>query len=387
LNAAQAATGCLLSAALLGCSQSHAPAAKLELAASVTPHVSAAPAPSAKLSATATANALCAGHTDQAPHHTELKRAATAASALSPRRGLWLADEHYALLSAAPDASWGEGNPVYVGHGAAAKSVAMNRLPRALRAWLGRPVRVLGANGAVCDTRLQRFSLRAEITPDPATAEIWDGCAEPPLAPAAIAEDIWRSSLVSGRTLVAEFSAPCRGALLAVDPDLPAPVIAAPEPASAELGERALAAFRQLPGYAEIQTRYKAEQPDAEGAWEDHDARRGVWSLRLAAHASLVFVSVEAGTRCAKFSGSLSALWAESRDSSSTALHLLVVPKALDERRMTPSAVVDLDASGNPAVLLGPDGQFAARALLSRPSAAGYNLALLSSVPFFVGPC
>jgi hypothetical protein len=246
---------------------------------------------------------------------------------------------------------------------------------------------VLGSNGVVCDTRLQRFAVRAEITPDPATAEIWDGCAEPPLAPAAIAEDIWRSSSVSGRTLVAEFSAPCRGALLAVDPVLPAPLIAAPEPASAELGERALAAFRQLPAYSELQARFKAEQPAAEGAWEDHDARRGVWSLRLPGHASLVFVSVEVGTRCAKFSGSLSALWAEPGNGPSAALDLLLVPKALDEQRMTPSAVVDLDASGNPAVLLGPDGQFTARALLAGRRAAGYSQVLLSSVPFFAGPC
>jgi hypothetical protein len=306
---------------------------------------------------------------------------------LSPKPGLWLADEHHALLGAAPDASWAEGNAVYVGHDTALKGVAMSRLPKSLRAWLGRPVRVLGANGAVCDTRLQRFAVRTEITPDAATAEIWDGCAEPPIASAAIAEDIWRSSPASARTLVAEFSAPCRGALLAVDPDLPAPPIAAPEPASAELGERALSAFRQLPGYSELQTRYKAEQPDAEGAWEDHDARKGVWSLRLPAHAALVFVSIEAGSRCAKFSGSLSALWADSGDGASVALSLLLVPKALDQQRMTPSAVIDLDASGNPAVLLGPDGQFAARALLSRPSAAGYNQVLLSSVPFFADPC
>jgi hypothetical protein len=309
------------------------------------------------------------------------------AAALSTRPGLWLADEHYALLSARPEPSWAEGTSTYAGHGTALRSVAMNRLPKSLRAWLGRPVRVLGANGAVCDTRLQRFAMRAEVTPDPATAEVWDGCADPPLAPATIAEDIWRSSSASGRTLVAEFSTPCRGALLAVDPDLPAPLIAAPEPASAELGERALTAFRQLPAYAELQARYKAEQPDAQGAWEDRDARRGVWSLRLPAHAALVFVSIEAGTRCAKFSGSLSALWAESADAASAPLNLLLVPKALDEQRMTPSAVVDLDESGNPAVLLGPDGKFSARALLARPSAAGYGQVLLSSVPFFAGPC
>jgi hypothetical protein len=387
LNATRVGALCVLCSALVGCSRGHAPITKPQLDASAAPHENAAPAPSATLSLAPSASASCAAHAAPSAQHTELKRALTAAGALSPKPGLWLADEHYALLSAAPDASWAVGAATYVGHGAALKSVALSRLPKSLRTWLGRPVRVLGANGAVCDTRLQRFSVRAEITPDPATAEIWDGCAEPPLAPAAIAEDIWRASTAAGRTLVAEFSAPCRGALLAVDPDLPAPLIAAPEPASAELGERALTAFRRLPAYAELQTRYKAQQPNAEGAWDDHDARRGVWSLRLPAHASLVFVSVEAGTRCAKFSGSLSALWAESADGASAALDLLLVPKALDEQRMTPSAVVDLDASGNPALLLGPDGQFAARALLVRPSAAGYSQVLLSSVPFFAGPC
>jgi hypothetical protein len=246
---------------------------------------------------------------------------------------------------------------------------------------------VLGASGTVCETRLQRFAIRAEVTPDPATAEVWEGCADPPVPPNAIAQEIWRSSAASGRTLVAEFSAACRGALMAIDPDLPAPPLAAPEPAAAELGERALAAFRQLPAYAELQARYKAELPTADGAWEDHDARRGIWSLRLPAHTPLVFVSVEVGASCAKFSGSLSALWAVNADGAPVALSLLIVPKALDQRRLTPSAVVDLDASGNPAVLLGPDGQFAARALLAKSSGAGYGQVLLKSVPYLAGPC
>ncbi len=387
MNATRVGTLCLLWAELVGCSQGHASITKPKLASSMAPTVNTVPSASTTPSATPTASALCANHPAQPARQPELRRASAAATALSPRLGLWLADERYALLSATPDPSWAEGAPTYAGHGAALRSVAISRLPKSLRIWLGRPVRVLGASGAVCDTRLQRFAMRAEITPDPATAEIWDGCAEPPLAPAAIAEDIWRSSSASGRTLIAEFSAPCRGAMLAVDPDLPAPLIAAPEPASAELGERALTAFRQLPAYSELQARYRAEQPDANDAWEDHDARRGVWSLRLPAHAALVFVSVEAGARCARFSGSLSGLWAESGDGPSAALNLLLVPKALDAQRMTPSAVVDLDASGSPSVLLGPDGQFTARALLARPGAAGYGQVLLSSVPFFAGPC
>ena len=310
--------------------------------------------------------------------------------ALAAKPGVWLADERYANLSSTPEPTWAEGPASYVGRGTAVRGVVLGRLPKSLRAWLGRSVRVLGAGGAVCDTRLQRFAIRAEVTPDPATAEVWEGCADPPLAPSAIAEDIWRASAGSGRALVAEFSATCRGALLAIDPDLPAPMIAAPEPASAELGERALRAFRQLPAYAELQARYEAELPSAQGAWEDHDARRGVWSLRLPTHTPLVLVSVEAGARCAKFSGSLSALWAESAAGAPLTLNLLVIPKALDQQRLTPSAVVDLDASGSPAVLLGPDGEFAARTLLTKARAwprAGYDQILLSGVPFFAGPC
>jgi hypothetical protein len=369
---------CLL--CLVACSEKHAPALKPH---SVVHAVASAPRAALDVAARPSASAQCSAHPQtRAP---QLEHAATSLSALSPKPGLWLADEHYALLSAAPEASWAEGAPSFAAPDSALRAVALARLPKSLRAWLGRPVRVLGANGAVCDTRLQRFAVRAQITPDPTTAEVWDGCAEPPLAPAAIAERIWRSAAVSGRTLVAEFSAPCKGALLAVDPDLPVPLIRAPEPASAELGQRALSDFQKLPAYAELQARFKTEQPEAEGAWDDHDARRGVWSLTLPGHAPLLFVSVEVGTPCSKFSGSLSALW---QDAGPASLTLLATPPALDTRRLTPSAVIDLDGSGNAAVLLGPDGQFAARALLARPaSGGGYVRALLSSVPFFAAPC
>ena len=338
----------------------------------------------------AVASASCAPHAAPAATPT-LKNAPRAPSPLSAHLGTWLAEDRYAILNASPQATWADGAPTYAGQNTALRSVAMARVPKALRGWLGRPVRVLGANGAVCETRLQRFVLRAQVTPDAATAEVWDGCAEPPVAPAVIAQRIWDLAASSGRQLLAEFSAPCQGALLAVDPDLPAPAIAAPEPASAELGERALSEFRKLPAYAQIQARFKTEHPDAEGSWDDHEARRGVWSLQLPTHAPLVFVSEEVGAGCsapsAAFSAGLSAIWSEG--GASAPLGLLLVPEALDDRRLTPRAVLDLEADGNVQVLLGPDGRFSARSLLAKTktSAAGFAKILLSSVPFFVGPC
>ncbi|MEO7033298.1 MAG: hypothetical protein ABI548_05520 [Polyangiaceae bacterium] len=322
------------------------------------------------------------------PRPRTLKVVKAVPSALSAHLGLWLADEQHAILSATPQATWATGIPSFLGHNTAVRSVVMARLPKPLRAWLGRPVRVLGANGAVCETRLQRFSLRAQVTPDPAQAEIWDGCGDAPTPSATIAQQIWDLAGNSGRQLVAEFSAPCQGALLAVDPDLPAPAISAPEPASAELGERAQSEFRKLPAYAEVQARFKTEHPGAEGAWDDHEAKRSVWSLNLPAHTPLVFVSVEVGSGCTTpptgFSASLSAVWAAD---GSAPLVLLAVPGALDDRRLTPRAVLDLEADGSTQVLLGPDGQFAARAVLGRSKTAAFAKVLLSSVPFFIGPC
>ena len=314
-----------------------------------------------------------------------------ASQRLSDHLGLWLADERSALLDANPDPAWAEGPIAIDGASGATRAVAMARLPKALRGWLGHPVKVLGASGAVCDTRLQRFLIRAQITPDARTAEHWEGCADaPPMPPSAIAEQVWATTNKAGRSLVAEFSAPCKGALLAVDPDLPAPVIAGPEPATAEVGAQAIAAFRQLPEYEQLQARFHREQPQASGSWDDHEARRSISSLQLPGHTPLFVVSVQVGSGCAsapsrEFSASLSALWGGGGPA--------VVISAIDDRKLSPSAIVDLEGRGDGAILLGPDGPTSARSILRQKKITDkidvtrFERAFLSSVPFFLGPC
>jgi hypothetical protein len=302
--------------------------------------------------------------------------------ALVPLRaqpGLWLADENSALLDAKPELGWADG-PLTLSaeRGSATRGVVLARLPKALRDWLGRPVKVLGATGTVCETRLQRFALRAKVTPDPRTAEFWEGCADGPFMPAeTIAKEIWRLSEVGGRALVAEFSAPCKGALLAVDPNLPAPPIAAPEPASADVGAALMVAFRALPAYAALQARFRAEHPDLEGAWDDRDARRSVSRLALPGRPELLFVSVETGSGCTGFSASLSAIWEAGKNGPAKVL------RAIDNGRLSPSAIVDLDGSGS-SLLLGPDGPWQMRSVL-RPGS--FERSFLSDVPYFAGPC
>ena len=298
---------------------------------------------------------------------------------LQPQPGLWLADENSALLDAKPDPSWAEG-PITLGSDrtSASRGVTATRLPKSLRSWLGRPVKVLGASGAVCETRLQRFALRAQVTPDPRTAEYWEGCADgPAMPPETIAKEIWRLSAAGGRTLIAEFSAPCKGALLAVDPNLPAPAIAAPEPASAEVGAAVMTAFRALPAYAALQMRFRSEHPDQDGAWDDRDARRNISKLALPGRPELLFVSVETGSECAGFSASLSAIWEASPNGPGRVL------TAIDNRRLSPSAIVDFDGSGS-SLLLGPDGPWRVRSVL-RPGSL--QRSFLSHVPYFAGPC
>ena len=290
--------------------------------------------------------------------------------------GLWLADERSALLSPTVEAAWAEGPTSLAGPNSATRAVTLARLPKALRAWLGRPVKVLGANGAVCETRLQRFLIHAEITPDLTTAEHWEGCADgPSLTPEAVSAEVWRLSATSGRSLVAEFSAPCKGALLAVDPDRAAPAIASPEPASADLGAALMAAFRGLPEYQAIQARFQAQHPELDGAWDDHESKRSISTLQLPGQARLSFVSEEVGNGCHGFSASLSALWVG--DGPARAI------SAVDDRRLTPSAIVDLGGASG-VVLLGPDGPLHARSRLEPPT---FDRVFSSSVPFFRGPC
>jgi len=302
-----------------------------------------------------------------------------AAVPLQSRPGSWLADENGALLDPQPNPAWADGPITLSGDRTRAlRGVLPARLPKALRAWLGRPVKVLGAAGAVCETRLQRFAVQAEVTPDARTAEFWEGCADgPAMPPEAIAKEIWRLSAAGGRTLIAEFSAPCKGALLAVDPNLPAPPVAAPEPATAEVGAALMTAFRALPEYAALQARFRAEHPDREGAWDDRDARRNISKLSLPDHPELFFVSVETGSGCQDFSASLSAVWQAGSNGPAKVL------KAIDNRRLKPSALVDLDGTGG-SLLLGPDGPWKVRSVLR---AASLERSFLSYVPYFGGPC
>ena len=367
----------VLLALTVACSARRVSPQKISLV-NASPATSSAPQASvsgpAVIPAPARASASCTPQRSAALDARNLQ-VGPASKPLSPQLGLWLADERSALLSETVEAAWAVGPTSVAGPNSATRAVVMARLPRPLRAWLGRPIRVLGANGAVCDTRLQRFLIRAQITPDLATAEHWEGCAdELNPTPEAVAAEVWRLSATAGRSLIAEFSAPCKGALLAVDPDRAAPAIAAPEPASADLGDALVAAFRQLPAYAQIQARFHAEHPELDGAWDDHDARRSISTLQLPGQARLAFVSEEVGSGCRGFSASLSALWVGDGPARAIA--------AIDDRRLTPNAIVDLGKGS--VVLLGSDGPFHARSRLEPPN---YERVFSSIVPFFRGPC
>ena len=381
---------CLLGALGGACTRHDPSATKSE----PLPAVASAAASSAAASSAASrptpmpvARASCSQPDAPALNPAELK-AGPATQALRAGLGLWLADERSALLDANPDPSWAEGPIAIADAHSATRGVVMTRLPKAVRGWLGRRVLVLGANGAVCDTRLQRFLIRAQITPDLRTAEHWEGCAEgAAITPQAIADEVWRVTGKAGRSLIAEFSAPCKGALLAVDPDLPAPRIAAPEPASSEVGASAMSAFAQLPEYGQLQARFQREQPGVSGSWDDRDAKRSISTLALPGQTPLFVVSVQVGSGCSttqhEFSASLSALWGGGGPA--------VALSAIDDRRLSPSAIVELD--GSSVILLGPDGPWSARSLL-RPKphtdkidVTRFERVFLSSVPFFPGPC
>ena len=91
----------------------------------------------------------------------------------------------------------------------------------------------------------------------------------------------------------------------------------------------------------------------------------------------LTMVLVLAAAELTGFSASLSALWEAGPSGPSKVL------AAIDNRRLSPSAIVDFDGNGS-SLLLGPDGPLQMRSVLR---AGSYERAFLSDVPYFAGPC
>jgi hypothetical protein len=258
------------------------------------------------------------------------------------------------VLDEAAEPAWRKGRPELAsreGPTIVHATADEGRLPEAHRAWRGREVRLVRADGTACEGKVTGFALVGQLVPHFSAEQVWRGDFEEGDAPwtdEEIAADAWE--LASGVSLVLAARVDgdrCADAIWAQPADRPAPVAGTPEPAPAALAQAARAAFQRLPAWRATQKTY-VEEADLPRAphWDLHmGAESHVTLLRHPSGAAYVAVGARAGEGCGEWAGSLFAIWeVTGGDLERPRLRLVSDPEALDPRRLV--GVVDVDGDG-----------------------------------------
>lgn len=250
------------------------------------------------------------------------------------------------------------------------------------RAWLGKPVTVFAKDGAQCQGVVTRFEVRVSSEPHFGMRQTWAGEGGVPKAsPAQIAQEIWGIARNDERFVVGVLDHECHGVWAVAHASTFTPAVAPP----AALRAQALAAFKALPAYRELQARFTQETSNPEQPWENVDGVLSVALVRSSAESSLVVVAARGGVGCGTFGGNLSAIWKvsgsgpapkfSSRGVFKDALDLLQVHGALDQ-----------NADGTLELLAGPD-VFADEISVLRLGANGYERNVLFATSFWDCGC
>jgi hypothetical protein len=281
------------------------------------------------------------------------------------------------VLSTAPDESWAAGPPRLTGSQVmyeTERPVAREKLPAALRALPGRRFRLMSASGPLCEATADRLLLRSRVGLESveSPAEAWDRGA---------------------KRLVATLAGGCAGATWARAASLPPLALIPAKAPDAPLGRRAVAAFRALP---EAQA-FRREQR----AWASrHEEDRTTdWLpgavVRVMAPAgggpTLLSVSAETANLCNEPQLTMWALW---EVEASGTLRLLNRPS--QRRHLVPTAAVDLDGDGRPALLFDSFTDYEAGNATGQPqriepgltrAASGYLHFEGVELPVYICPC
>jgi hypothetical protein len=226
--------------------------------------------------------------------------------------------------------------------------VAAEALSPSSRAWLGRELTAYTASGERCTGRIARFEVRVQAVPHFGMLQTWNGEHDAPRAsPAQIAASVASLAQNSEHFVVGVLDRPCAGAWASAVAHPFAPA----RPAAGGLRERALAAFRKLPRYLELQRKFVKETSDTSHAWEAVDGAMDVVEVR-GAERSLLLVSARGSTACDGFGGALSALWELEGTAEAPALGGSVTTFA---EYVTLRGGIDETGPSGMALLVGPD--------------------------------
>jgi hypothetical protein len=268
----------------------------------------------------------------------------------------------------------------------AQRPVSKSSLPPELAAVQGRRVALLRAGEIVCEAKITGLSVLARVEPYFGMRAEWDGAGDEgktPLTDPEIADEAWELAGASGRALVADLEpvegASCAGATWARDAAASPESMARASVPSASLSRRAVAAFRALPLYAEVQATYRAFEPSEKGPWEEIEgAELTVSEMKLrGGEGAWVWVSAHTSGGCGGFNAELSALFEVRQGPFGPELVTRFAGQEAPES--APEALVDREGDGRVEILF-PSAHL-------RPTGAKDFALEELAVPSFDCPC
>jgi hypothetical protein len=303
-------------------------------------------------------------------------REAVALSAASFAHVIEAGDRFWIVLDQHPDLKWAQGEPVVVARSpllVASAAAAEAALAREVLAWRGREVRLHDVRAALCTGVVSGFALVGRRHGSDADISDEDG------SPLALTREGWELAAPILAAEVRPSAGRCAGASWARATDAREARIAKAGPAPESLARAALAAFRELDTYAEIDRRYQDpeldEHIDRRLPWEHHDgsAPQVVVVEDAATRSTLVVVAASAGAGCGGFSGQLTGIWRLAGGGVELLGEL--------EQELVPDSAADLDGDGVPELL------FRSGVLQLAADRASKARQDFLSVPFYGCPC
>ncbi|HYQ17043.1 MAG TPA: hypothetical protein VEQ58_14830 [Polyangiaceae bacterium] len=230
-----------------------------------------------------------------------------------------------------------------------AYQVSPEVLSPAARAWLGREVTVYTASGKSCTGKVARFEVRVQAVPHSGMRQEWNGEFDAPKAsPAQIASTIENMAQNEEHFVVGVLDHACAGSWSTA---APASAFTPARAAEGALRQAAVAAFKALPAYAQLQKQFVQESKVTDRGWEADGKLLRVMELRVPNQPALLLVTARTDGGCSEFSGSLSALWQLEGPANAPKLSLLAPSFSA---YVTLRGALDLGDAGL-ALLAGPD--------------------------------
>jgi len=252
------------------------------------------------------------------------------------------------------------------------------------RAWLGRTVTVYAKDGKACESTVQRLEVRVKSEPHFGMRQAWDGEGGAPKSPPSeIAVQIWKTARDDERFVVGVLAKECPGVWAVTRPS--AFVVAqAPAP---QARAAAVAAFKRLPAYRELQVRFARDNPGSAPTtpWETVDGDLQVVEVRSAPDSSLMIVAARGGVSCGGFMGNLSAIWSVRGAEPAFQFTARGVFKDANAPLVVHGAI-DQNSDGSLELLAGPD-DFGDQISVLRGAADGYARKVLLSTALWDCGC